>query len=100
MRDEDCLLVNGFRKGVDADVVEELEEKVVGVRVLEWWEAMGWEEEGTVQDVRRRGVVCEDGVHLTDMANGIAAVNLCHRLAEMELLERSVGDVGGARKKL
>ncbi len=30
MREEDCWLVSGFRKGVDADVAEELEEKVVG----------------------------------------------------------------------
>jgi hypothetical protein len=44
-------LVNGFRKGVDADVVEELEERVVGARVLEWWEAMGWEQEGSRQEV-------------------------------------------------
>jgi hypothetical protein len=44
--------------------------------------------------------MCEVGVHLTDMANGIAAVILCHRLAEMQLLERSAGDVGGVRKKL
>jgi hypothetical protein len=67
---------------------------------LEWWEVTGWEEEGSVQDVRKRGVVCEDGVNLTDMVNGIAAVNLCHRLAEMQLPERSAGDVGGVRKKL
>jgi hypothetical protein len=53
MSEDDCWMVNGFRKGVDVDVVEELEESVVGVSVLEWWEAMGWEEEGSVQDVRR-----------------------------------------------
>jgi hypothetical protein len=59
---------------------------------LDWWEVIGWED-GSVQDMRKRGVVGEDCVHLTDMVNGTAAVNLCHRLAKMQLLERSGGDV-------
>jgi hypothetical protein len=35
MTDEDVLLVNGFRKAVDGDLVEELEE-MERVEVLEW----------------------------------------------------------------
>ncbi len=35
MSEDDCWAMNGFRKGVDADVVEELEEKAVGIRTLE-----------------------------------------------------------------
>jgi hypothetical protein len=60
---------------------------------MEWWETMGWEEEGSLLEVRKRGVVGEDGVHLTEKANNFAAVNLCHRLAEMALLEER-GDGG------
>jgi hypothetical protein len=34
-------LISGFREGVDAEVMEEeLEEKVVGIRTLEWWETL------------------------------------------------------------
>jgi hypothetical protein len=100
MSEDDCWLVNGFRKGVDADVVEELEERVVGARVMEWWEALGWEQEGSLQEVRKSGVVCEDGVHLTEKMNKLAAVNLCHRLAEVQLLEGSGGESVSGRKKL
>ncbi len=94
MSEDDCWLVNGFRKGVDADVVEELEERVVGARVMEWWEALGWEQEGSLQEVRRSGVVCEDGVPLTEKMNKLAAVNFCHRLSEVQLLEGSRWEVG------
>jgi hypothetical protein len=100
MSEDDCWLVNGFRKGVDADVVEELEERVVGARVMEWWEALGWEQEGSLQEVRKSGVVCEDGVHLTEKMNKLAAVNLCHRLAEVQLMEGSGGESVSGRKKL
>ncbi len=100
MSEEDCWMVNGFRRSVDVDVVEELEERVVGVRVLEWWEALGWEEEKSVSEVRKCGMVSEDGVHLTEKMNSIAAVNLCHRLSEIQLLEGSGGESLGSRKKL
>ncbi len=100
MSEDDCWLVNGLRKGVDADVVEELEERVVGARVLEWWEALGWEQEGSLQEVRKNGVVSEDGVHLTEKINSLAALNLCHRLSEVKLLEGSGGELLGSRKKL
>ncbi len=42
MREEDCWLVSGFRKGVDADVAQELEEKVVGVRLVGGHRVGGW----------------------------------------------------------
>jgi len=105
MSEDDCWAMNGFRKGVDADVVEELEEKAVGIRTIEWWETMGWVEEGPLMEVRKRGIVGEDGVHLTVKANSFAAVNLCHRLAEMPLLEErweggSGGSVGSLSKRM
>jgi hypothetical protein len=56
---------------------------------------MGWEGEGSVQEVVKKKVVGEDGVHLSHAANLFAAVSLCHRLSEMEL----VGDEKKGRKK-
>jgi hypothetical protein len=100
MSDDDCWMVNGFRKSVDVDMIEELEERVVGVRVCEWWEAMGWGEEGSLNEMRKSCMICEDGVHLTEKWNSIAAVNLCHRLAEVQLLEGHGGGSMGSRKKL
>jgi hypothetical protein len=48
----------------------------------------------------KRGVVSEVGVHLTKKVNSIVALNLCHRLAEVQLLEGSGGEPMGSRKKL
>jgi hypothetical protein len=50
--------------------------------------------------LRKSGVVSEDGVHLTEKMNRLAAVNLCHRLSEVQLLEGSGGESLGSRKKL
>jgi hypothetical protein len=36
-------VINGFRKAVDGDLVEELEE--MGVQVVEWYELLGWKVE-------------------------------------------------------
>ncbi len=99
MSEDDCWLLNRFRKGVDADVVEELEERLVGARVLEWWEAVGWEQKGSLQEVRKSGVVSEDRVHLTEKINRLAAVNLCHRLSEVQLLEGSGGESLGEAER-
>jgi hypothetical protein len=50
---------------------------------------MGWVEEGSLTDLRKKGIVCDDGVHLAEKANSIAAVNLYDRLVEMKLLEEN-----------
>jgi hypothetical protein len=60
MTEEDVVLVNGFREAVDGDIAEELEE-IGGVEVVEWWEMMGWDEEGTVETLKRKKVVGPDG---------------------------------------
>ncbi len=48
---------------------------------------MGWDEEGSPTDLRKKGIVCDDGVHLAGKANSIANVNLYYRLVEMKLVE-------------
>jgi hypothetical protein len=96
MTDEDVLLVNGFRKAVDGDLVEEMEE-MDGVEVVEWWKLMGWDEEGTVETLRRKKVVGPDGVHLAVDANRFAAVSLCYRLEEKEVV---ISGGGASAKKM
>jgi hypothetical protein len=58
----------------------------------------------TVGGKEERWVVGEDGVHLSVKANSFSAVNLCHRLAEMALLDErwdggSGSSVAGAAHK-
>ncbi len=38
------------------DIVEELED-MGGVSVLEWWELMGWEGNGTLESLRKKNLV-------------------------------------------
>jgi len=85
MTEEDPDSVNGFRRVVDREIVEELS-GMAGVEVVEWWKLMGWEKEGSVDEMKRKDVVGQDGVHLTKKACNFAAVSLIHRLAEKELM--------------
>ena len=94
MTEDDTYVINGFRKTVDGDIVEELEE--LGVQVVEWYELFGWEEEPRLGELVKKNVVSGDGVHLTPKANMFAAVSLCHRIAEMELVCGQGGQSGSA----
>jgi hypothetical protein len=71
-----------IRREVDREIREEVREKGLKVRVLEWWKVLKLEGEGTVSEVVDKGVVCGDGVHLTHAMNKSAAVFLCHRMLE------------------
>jgi hypothetical protein len=77
MSEEDRFIINGFRKAMNVGVVEEL--KLDGIHVIEWFKVMGWENEPKVDDLARKSVVCEDGVHSFD------AVSLLFRISEMEV---------------
>jgi hypothetical protein len=91
MTKEDSWVLNGYRKSVESDIVEELEES--GVQVLHWYDLLGWDSEPGVEELVRKDVVCSDGVHLTAKANAFATVSLCCRIAEVELFVRSSGGV-------
>jgi hypothetical protein len=60
---EDSWVLNGYRKSVESDIVEELEES--GVQVLHWYDLLGWDSEPGVEELVRKDVVYRDGVHLT-----------------------------------
>jgi hypothetical protein len=89
MTKEDILVMSGFRKTVDCDLVEELEE--LGVEVVPWYTLLGWEGEPGPDELSKKDVLCNDGVHLTHKANAFAAVSLCCRVAEVEVFVKSDG---------
>jgi hypothetical protein len=93
MTNEDSWVLNGYRKAVECNIVDELEESVL--QVVEWFDLLGWDSEPGLDELVRNDVVCGDGVHLTAKANSFAAVSLCCRIAELELFVRS----SGGRKK-
>jgi hypothetical protein len=82
MSEGDCLSMFSLRLDMDRDILEELRDIEVKVKVVEWWKLLKLNGEGTVNEVLTKGVVCGDGVHLTSKMNKIAAVSLCHRMLE------------------
>ncbi len=89
MTKEDSLVMSGFRKTVDCDIVEELEE--LGVEVVYWYSLSGWDGEPGLDELAKKDVLCNDGVHLTHKAKAFAAVSLCCRVAEVEVFVKSDG---------
>jgi len=98
MTEEDSNMVNGFRKMVDREITEELS-GMLGVEVVEWWMLMGWEKEGYVEEMLKKGVVCNDGVHLIKKACNFAAISLIHRLSEKELMGMEEESLAKRRRK-
>jgi hypothetical protein len=96
MMKEDSWGLNGYRKAVECDIVEELEES--GVQVLEWFDLVGYDSEPGLEELVRKDVVCGDGVHINTKANSFASVSICCRIAEVELFVRSSG--GGKKRRV
>jgi hypothetical protein len=95
-KEDNSWVLNGYRKAVECDIVEELEES--GVQVVEWFDLLGWDREPGLEELVKKDVVCGDAVHLTSKANAFAAVCLCCRIAELELFVRSSG--GGKKRRV
>jgi hypothetical protein len=101
MTDGDCMTMTSVRMDVDRDIREEVRERGVKVRVLDWWKVLKLEGEGAVKDILDNNVVCGDGVHLTPIMNKTVAVYLCHRLLETvgEEEEDNIMSVGSSSKR-
>jgi hypothetical protein len=56
MTKEDISVMSGFRKTVDCDIVEELEE--LGVEVLHWYSLLGWDGELGPDELAKKDVLC------------------------------------------
>jgi len=95
---EDSWVLNSYRKAVECDIVEELEES--GVQVLEWFDLLGWDSEPGMEELVRKDVVSGDGVHLTAKSNSFAAVSTdCGGGAVCAEQRRGVEEVGGLRRR-
>ena len=94
-----CCATKGHMTSVDPQVVQqsrlELEEDISdevrrsGERVvrLHWWSPLGAYAEPTLEWIRERRVVSEDGVHLDPKKRALVAAFLYRRLAEGEMTE-------------
>jgi hypothetical protein len=84
MCEEDVQVIDRSRRDMEEEVGCELRRVGVKVRRVQWWVALGMEEEPSLESIRRRGVVGSDGVHMntTDMKR-VAAL-FCRMVIENE----------------
>ena len=81
MGTDDVWILDNQRREMDMEIRRRLGERA---GYVSWYEASGMEKEPELAQVRRMGVVGEDGVHLTEKYCRSIAVNLCYRVAEAE----------------
>ncbi len=84
MTENDIVVMDNLRRDVDRDIVDTLRDMGKNIRVLEWWDLLGLDNDKTVADVKKMKLVENDGVHLSVRANRCAAVSMCIRLREEE----------------
>ena len=83
MGEDDVWVLDNQRREIDLEIRRRLGERV---GFVSWHEASGMEKELELAQIRRMGVVCEDGVHLAEKFCRSIAVNLCYRVAEADVL--------------
>jgi hypothetical protein len=98
MTDEDVWLLDGVRRDVNKDIVDNVTGRGMGVETVEWWTLLGAREELTLTELRRMECVDKDNVHLTTRMNKNAADILCHRVFESKLMDRKSESAGKRRK--
>ena len=81
MGEDDVWVLDNQRREVDMEIRRRLGERL---EFVSWYESSGLEKAELAQ-IRKMGVVSEDGVHLTDVYCGNIAVNLCYRVVAAEV---------------
>ncbi len=84
MTENDIVVMDNLRRDVDRDIVDTLRDMGKNIRVLEWWDLLGLDNDKTVAEVKKMKLVENDGVHLSARANRCAAVSMCIRMREDE----------------
>ena len=85
MSDVDPQVIDTGRRGLGEDIKDEI--RITGERVerVSWAEVYGMEGEPGLDEIRRRDIVSEDGVHLTTNVSGLVAGLLYCRLMEGDM---------------
>jgi hypothetical protein len=91
---EDTITMGSNRRDLDNDIVDELTGGVGGFRYYPWYMQLSMDQDMTVTQINARRIMDSDGVHLNPNSNRAAAVYLCHRLADTEIVP-----VGGQDKR-
>ena len=83
MGEDDVWVLDNQRREIDLELRRRLGERV---GYVSWHESSGLEKEPELSQIRKMGVVCEDGVHLAEKFCRSIAVNLCYRVAEADVM--------------
>jgi len=84
---DDPLVINNSRKELDREVENQLLRGGSDVKVVHWYEMLGMSAEPQLKEICEKRIVCEDRVHLSIDSNKSAAVFLCRRFLDGEMLE-------------
>ena len=93
MSEEDPWVYDNNRREIEREIRVKLDGRC---EVVKWFEGAGLEKEPELEQIRRLGVVGSDGVHLSGDHCKRAAVYLCSRLLEQEVV---LGEEGPPVKK-
>ena len=93
MSEDDPWVYDNNRRETEREISQKLDGRC---EVVKWFCAAGLEKEPEIEQIRRMGVVGNDGVHLSGDYCKRAAVYLCSRLSEQEVV---LGAEGPPMKK-
>ena len=94
MDNDDIWVMHNMRREFDNDI--EVRSKTL-CETVKWYETLGMDKEPELGEVRHMRVMDIDGVHLTTTRGQNAAVNICCRLLEEDIV--SFGGGGGGKKR-
>ena len=83
MSEDDPWVIDNNRREMEKEIRMKLGGRC---EVVQWFEGAGVEKEPEIEQIRRMGVVGRDGVHLSGEHCKRAAVYLCSRLSEQEVV--------------
>ena len=83
MSEDDPWVYDNNRRETEREISQKLDGRC---EVVKWCGVAGLEKEPEIEQIRRMGVVGNDGVHLSGDYCKRAAVYLCSRLSEQEVV--------------
>ena len=87
MTEDDPIMINNCRKDLDKEIISMMVGGRMEVTVLDWFELLGLHSEPSVKDMKEKKIISEDNIHLSAIMNRTAAVSICRRLLEVEMVD-------------